>query len=278
MEVKEKSSHSHKKNLKKFLSMRFAIALGVGAVLSIATYAAILIYLTYPIDKLTIANAGVFGDSFGILTSLFSALAFGGVAVTIAIQAKELEEQKQDTITNRLQISKQGFENTFFQMLKLHNQIVSDITSTRTDLNGGLSVLDGRRVINTLKNSLIGKHFDRYMIDGRSGKDQIGQAFNAFYIKNGHYLGHYFRFLYNILRFLSDADIDIDNKTLYARLLRAQLSDQELLLIYYNSFTDNGHNFIQYMQEFKLMDNLSPNYLRHPEHSLLIQDVGFKGF
>lgn len=110
---------------------------------------------------MTIANAGVFGDSFGLLTSLFSAFAFGGVAVTIAIQRDtlalqktELEQQKDDLALNRIKLHKQGFENTFFQMLKLHNQILVDISISQADARGGAFRLDGRIVFNNMKKNL----------------------------------------------------------------------------------------------------------------------------
>lgn len=56
----------------------------------------IVFWLIWPIDEYSITNIGTFGDSFGILTSLFSALAFAGLIVTIRMQSDQLELQRQD--------------------------------------------------------------------------------------------------------------------------------------------------------------------------------------
>lgn len=258
--------------------LKVACALGIAAVISIILYAVLLLVITSPIDKLTIANAGVFGDSFGVLTSLFSALAFAGVAFTLAMQKeqiesqnKELQIQKDEAIENRKEMKKQAFENTFFQMLKLHNQIVSDI-STTIKTHSSVEIVDGRAVIGDflrkLKDSL-----EFYDLDETSTKEIVGERFLHFYFASKYDLGHYFRFLYNILRFLSEAQIE--EKKLYTRLIRAQLSNVELEILYYNALSTEGNNLIQYMQEFKLMDNLPPERLYQLAYAHFIKDVGF---
>jgi len=76
--------------------------------------------------------SGVFGDSFGALTSLVSALAFGGLIYTIILQRKDLElqrheleltreemkGQKKQLALQRATMERQRFENTFFELLK----------------------------------------------------------------------------------------------------------------------------------------------------------------
>ncbi|OUE79344.1 hypothetical protein AZ013_004387 [Citrobacter freundii] len=111
-------------------------------------------------------------------------------------------------------------------------------------------------------------------MDEKSNAEKISDSYDRFYLNEGYQLAHYFRFLYNILRFLSEHEMD--NKDLYAKLIRAQISNQELYLIYYNSFTERGKNFKKYMIEFQLMDNLPPSELATDEHAYLIPNVGFK--
>ena len=59
-------------------------------------YVGVLLYLTWPISELSINKSGVFGDSFGALTALFSGLAFAGMIVTILLQNRELELQRDE--------------------------------------------------------------------------------------------------------------------------------------------------------------------------------------
>ena len=51
---------------------RWAIGLIGSVIVLVAIYGGAIIYFTWPITELSINNSGVFGDSFGLLTSLFS--------------------------------------------------------------------------------------------------------------------------------------------------------------------------------------------------------------
>lgn len=70
-------------------------------------YAAVIIILTWPISTpLSVGSGGVFGDSFGILTALFSGLAFAGIIITILLQRIELKLQRKELRDNRIEFSK----------------------------------------------------------------------------------------------------------------------------------------------------------------------------
>lgn len=259
-------------------SLAIAIGVGVCALLLIILYGILLICLTWPIDSFTISNAGVFGDSFGVLTSLFSALAFGGVAFTVLSQREEMRTQKQELALQRKEaeegrkeIYKQGFENTFFQMLKLHNQIVMEIKKKRFNPDRSTYFVEGRDAIDDLKKTLV-QILKTVHPDAKP--EDISMEYDRFHVLHGYQLSHYFRFLYNIFRFLSESKID--NKILYARLVRAQISNQELFIIYYNAISDRGLKFKDYIVEFKLMDNLSSDDLIYPEHKNIIPNCGFE--
>ncbi len=65
-------------------------------VLLVGCYAAFLIIISWPVDTLSISNAALYGDSFGILNSLFSGLAFAGIIITILLQRDELRLQREE--------------------------------------------------------------------------------------------------------------------------------------------------------------------------------------
>ncbi len=69
-------------------------------------YAVALLYFTWPISEISINKAGVFGDSFGVLTSLFSGLAFSGMIITILLQRQELQLQRLELKESRKEFSK----------------------------------------------------------------------------------------------------------------------------------------------------------------------------
>ena len=58
-------------------------------------YLSLLLYVTWPISEWSINKAGVLGDSFNVLTSLFSGLAFAGLIWTIILQRNDLKLQQE---------------------------------------------------------------------------------------------------------------------------------------------------------------------------------------
>lgn len=75
-----------------------------------------------------------FGDSAAAISGLFSALAFAGVIYAIFMQHDELEMQRKELIAQRQEfqiqnetLRRQRFENTFFSMLELQQQITNDV-------------------------------------------------------------------------------------------------------------------------------------------------------
>ncbi|MEZ9741556.1 putative phage abortive infection protein [Vibrio splendidus] len=243
------------------------IALGVfiGVVTIFIIYATSLIILTWPISEISINKSGVFGDSFGALTSIFSGLAFAGVVWTIVSQREELK-------VTRDELKNQGFENAFFQMLKLHNQIINEIDLVNTRKQEGVVRTAGRDCFVTF----VKRFYEYYNVLNeknytlKSETDRLYDSYSSFWDDNGHELAHYFRFLYNIFKFIDESNIE--NKKFYSRLVRAQLSDQELILIYYNSFGPYGKKFQHYIETFQLMDNLQKSYVIHESHMTLISD------
>ena len=87
----------------------------------------------------TIGEKGAYGDMYGSVNALFTALAFAGVIITLVFQLRELEltrselsGQRQELARQKEQLEiqnktfkKQQFENTFFALLRTNIDIVS---------------------------------------------------------------------------------------------------------------------------------------------------------
>lgn len=87
--------------------------------------------------------------------------------------------------------------------------------------------------------------------------------FEMFYYPfDGHNtrLGHYYRHLYQTVSFVVNSKIiiDRDEQYNYLKLLRAQLSNHEQLLLYYNSLTSFGKGWIDngYFTNYKMIKNI----------------------
>jgi hypothetical protein len=245
----------------------------VAAVLVILTVYGIAVY-----NLSDTSNLGTFGDFVGgVVNPILTFLTFVGLLMTIVLQQKaaasaDLAAQKTEATLSEQLVSqkRQSFEATFFQMLTLHNTIVNSMDIKRVS-NPGFLDLHGRDCFKFFHNELL-TYYNLHTGGARSELENIQIAFRSLWQERQQDLGHYFRYLYNIIRFTDEANVDHR----YMKLLRAQLSDYELVIILYNSLTDAGQNFRRYIDKYDLMDNLSRDLLFDPGHEELLEKGALK--
>jgi Putative phage abortive infection protein len=234
-----------------------------GVCITVLIYACILLYLTWPVTEFSVAKSGVFGDSFGALTSLFSGLAFAGLIITIVMQKDELALQREELSLTRQELTAQReemeiqnetmkiqrFENTFFKQLEFLTICRNDI-SHKTSENS--PPLIGRNAIKNMYEKFVEDHLKQlqnlgdgygyrrsYIKDIKEVSTLQGKYADFYSEVYGDELGQYFRTIYNILKFV-DANKLISDKKIYTNLLRAQLSRYELSLLFYNCLSSFG--------------------------------------
>ncbi|MFA6138610.1 MAG: putative phage abortive infection protein [Sulfurimonas sp.] len=257
-----------------------------GVIITVLLYAGLLIYLTWPISNLSISNSGVFGDSFGLLTSLFSGLAFAGLIITIVMQRDELALQRQELSLTREEfraqklemkaqnktLKIQRFENTFFKMLELLEACRNDISYKGHQQ----ASKEGRDAIKSLYEVFVDYYLCMWVTENFDAKKifknqcitekGVIEEYNNFYTEHGEELGQYYRTLYNILKLVDSSEF-IDEKSVYTNLVRAQLSRYELSLLFYNSLSDYGREkMTPLVKEYKILKHLEKNTL--PDENL----------
>ena len=199
---------------------------GVGV---IATLGLIEVWVYSRFDEWPIR--GLVGDMFGVGNAVFSALAFVGVIIAIYLQNKELGLQRQELKLTRSEVKgqkeqlksqaetlkKQTLENTLFQLLGFHQEILQAVRFNRGQ---GIETR-GREAIR----DLAGKFRDEYNVSEHKGLEDecLRDAYNEFHRKFQSSIGHYFRNLYQILKFINDGQAEEEDKKLYGRLVRAQV-------------------------------------------------------
>jgi hypothetical protein len=244
--------------------------------------AAAAFVLVFAINLLSIGKSsfGEWGDFFGgVLNPVFTFLTFMGLLVTIVLQQTELREARAEMKRSadalheqNLSLRRQTFEATFFQMLSVHTGIVSsvDLTSDEGKVTRGrdcFSIFYTRltKIYRANCEKAKGKHTDEQV---------LRLSYRLFWRTHQVELGHYFRYLYNVVRFIKESDF-VDGP--YLRLVRAQLSDQEALLLFYNCIaSDYGANFKQLAEEFALLDNMPRVRVLNESHLELIDGSAFK--
>lgn len=237
--------------------------------------------LRWPFN-MTRAELGAFGDSFGGVTSLFSVLAFIGVVFTYRLQNESLKKLESDSKKQESFLTTQRFESNLFQMLSLLQNIIKDM-----DIRGGAN-----KEIKHAGRDVFSYYYKRYDNEYSKlppmdyfGNDKkikldlmekrISESFNTFFELRQKDLGHYFRFLYNIFKYIEESSIPDKEKTKYAKIVRAQTSNYELLLIMYNCLSKHGKNFTKYASKYMLLDNIPFEEMINQQHALLLPSSSF---
>ncbi|HIE4010224.1 TPA: putative phage abortive infection protein [Serratia marcescens] len=239
--------------------------------------------LNWPFSGWSREELGQFGDSWGVLTSIFSVFAFCGVAYSIILQRQSLSQVTQDACENRDFLKLQRFESVFFQMLGLLQGIIEDIDISFKTPNR--EPKKGRDAFHYLYGKLKGndgfgqrvysQHNRPDLHDFTEIRKDVIRHYDAFYNVRQQNLAHYYRMIYHIYKFIDEASLDDKVKCDYANILRAQISNYELLILFYNCLGEHGRNMECYAIKYKLFDNMPIKELAGSGHKYLID---FKAF
>lgn len=235
-------------------------------------------------------DRGTFGDMFGAVNSLFSGLAFAGLIATLLYQREELKLQREELAQTREELKgqreefeeqnktmkRQRFENTFFNMLSLQQEIVANLSidevhktfdfSTHTQDEQRTSY-NGRTIFREIYLNLkitISKHTFKGIRHAIQANDYGVYS----YISDTTRFDHYFRHLYRIFKYIDSCNLITDEERYdYACIVRSQLSDYELVMLFYNCLTANGKDkFKPLIETYAIFNNLREELLANAEH------------
>ena len=236
-------------------------------------------YVLYKNDL--IQYAGDYGQFVGGLTGSVWALA--GVMLfyealkyqrsEMKLQRHELELQRfvqiqqNDLFKQQNQLVEvQTFEGTLFNLVNLLNQIVDNVELEVRDINK-----EGKSVVNKITGrdcfydyynlykrifnySFENIHYDNFNPD--SLKQVVEYSFRLFYEEHQTILGHYFRTLSNLLRFIDK--VVIKNKPFYMELILSQLSNYELAMLHFIGLSEKFKDLKSMIENFNLLGDV-PN-------------------
>ena len=230
---------------------------------------------------------GTFGDMFGAVNALFSGLAFAGLIATLLYQREELKLQREELAQTREELKgqreefeeqnktmkRQRFENTFFNMLSLQQEIVANLSyeyyvnpnicppNTPPEQFYGMSPksqLHGRDVFEGM--------YMRAIIDyqGMRFADGVYNILRGFghlaysNIKATTRFDHCFRHLYCIYKYVDTSDLITEYERYdYASIIRSQLSDYELVMLFYDCLTTNRREkFKPLIEKYTIFNSL----------------------
>ena len=230
---------------------------------------------------------GLFGDSWGGVNAIVSALAFAGVIVTLFLQNRDLNLQRKEMARQREEFKKenttlkyQRFENLFYNMLNLQQEIVAGLKFDYEDEEYTFSpdsYIQERRSINR---TVTGRDVFRYTFDKAiiflQGTETVNQnnyirGYRRYLGKEGlvaydntwipTYYDHYFRHLYKIIQFVDSQGFPFNESYKYVSLLRGTLSRYELVWIYYNALSPSFVKFKKLIEKYSLLKNIREDLL-----------------
>lgn len=254
-------SNSEEKDTKETNGPSLWLAVGLSVLVFLLWSVNLFISFSHPYDA-----RGTFGDMFGAVNALFTGLAFAAVIYAIFLQkhevrllkselagTKRMMKEQQVAAAEQMELqSKQQFESTFFSLLRIFCDLVESI-----DLrSNGKVTAQGKDVfpifLQRMKRHKPFKDAAQYPSVSRTTWAEDSYA--NFYKGANAELGHYFRTLYNLFKFVDNADIA--EKRFYTNLIRAQLSDSEALLLFLNGLSPQGKKFRGYLENYAVLKNV----------------------
>lgn len=247
-----------------------------------------------------------FGDSAGATNGLFSALAFAGVIYAIFLQKNELELQRQELKDTRKEIAgqrkeselqnetlrRQRFENTFFQMMSLQQEIVNSlvyeylldadtdnyVTHSGREVFMALYEIGGNRPSKSLKHVLRGNNSSSKRLVADSVTNEIQSFDYQKYEEHPapRYLDHYFRHLYRMVKFIDETKFlpdDFNERYQYTSMIRATFSRYEFVWLFYNGLSDNGIRFKFLMEKYALLRGIRLDMLAIDDEKRYYQNL-----
>jgi hypothetical protein len=206
------------------------------------------------------------GETGEILTG-FGTLVLAGVTVLIAIYARtQLKDIKTFIKQNENLTHVQSAENNILKQIEFHYKILERIEVNKKD------------AFRIMYENLKGNYgFEKGKSSTIEGK--ISVAFTKLYGEYGYLLGHYYRNLYRIVKNISDIDetkiIGFDKKY-YAKLVRAQLSEYEIILLFYNCIWVNDEDeFKTLIENYEFLEGINYSKLFDRGHYKLYSEKAF---
>jgi hypothetical protein len=221
--------------------LRWAV---LGVAITFILYALAVIVLTWPISSWSVDKAGVFGDSFGFLTSLFTGLAFAGLLSTIFLQREELrlnrqeiKETKEEFKLQSQTFHRQRFEDAFYQMLSLYKENLRDLSIRPHNQNTSrIHGIDALNHLNYKFDKAWAKHKRPVLPDNEDERTEylyvLSSTVHSVYVRQTRYV----ETLSNILLLVEDECIPKERQANYWRIIASQLTAYEIKYLFYQAF------------------------------------------
>lgn len=215
------------------------------------------------IERCKVANIG--GDSWGQLGDFYGGV-FGTLlaAVSIVLLIKTLKSQQE---ANRIVADSnrrtsevydlQQFNEMFKLVLDEYHATIRTYHKEFTDANGKTVSLYGKDALKYFMNEMMLKaRAENATAKFEDRNEKSIQKFEDFYTEQLTIASVHFRLLYRIFQLIDNSKISVSRKREVAKIVRCQLSEQELFLLRYNAMSRHGKNVQKYINQYNLLKHL----------------------
>ncbi len=242
---------------------------------------------------------GSLGDFFGgVLNPFIGFLTVFLLLFTLKQNQKALEQNAEELKLTREELSdsktalqeqasiltKQTFEGTFFQLLSLHQDLTNAMDFYNKDTKHTTTGKDCFKVLYNRFSKTAKQDFkSEYQVKSTNPfeimeesrlegirldkvtkeiecKEYISQCYSLFMKENSSEVSHYFKSLYNIIKFVDDGSFSSDY--IYINTIRSQLSNYEAALLFYNEiYNSERSKFKGYIEKYALFKSMNTDLL-----------------
>lgn len=228
----------------------------------------------------------------GTVGTLFTLTATIFLFITFREQRLQFESTQSSEFYTR-------FETTYFNMLSMLEKVQDSVnanievcgeTQNLHNLSDYYKRFKANYLIDsireeTMKNISESLNQDELnLAEVLKAKQYYGEYFEAYVQKTKCNIGFFYRYIYNIVSFVYNQKKfkELDDKEHYLNLLQAQLSDEELALIFYDAISKYGENktgkqqFRQMLDETHFWENIKSEVLLDSNHCFFYPMTLFK--
>lgn len=219
-------------------------------------------------------ETGTIGDTIGGTMGPFVAIA-AAILTFLAfwVQFKANEQQRNDIALER-------FESNLFELIHIQQDITNNLIFVEKKDSENIVQAQGRDVFQYVYENY------NFNFDNKNGNEasiitgvkmlmQLQDVSRYTELKGLGCLDHYFRHLYRIFKYINDSEI-INDKYKYSCIVRANLSQYELIMLFYNCLSSNGNeNFKPLIETYAIFNNIRIELLARQEHINLYDERAY---
>ena len=198
-----------------------------------------------PVDSDLLVSVAEFVS--GILGTLLAVFSIWMLVETLNAQidanAEVKDANKDLTTVNHQQL----FDNKFQVYYAQYKDAVAGY---------GNSGIGGKTDLEKVAADFVAQPFTSGLVYGLRVRAAV-KVFEEFYAQNRMACSVHFRVLYLLVRFVEEGKINEEDRVLYVKSIRGQLTQGELVMLRYNCLTDLGEAMRKYVNHFNLLKHVS---------------------